>query len=1148
MKRSKGGSMFTCFRAVALGLIFTTCALAQFTTRSSLSGLVTDPTGGGIPNASVELADLDRNQTHMTVANDTGLYAFSNLTPGRYRVTAGAQGFSKTASGVITVTAEQNLRIDLAVQVGQLSETIEVKGGAPLLQTEQSLVGQTIERSLIEALPIRGRNFTNLTALAPNISTFPRNNTTANTFSVGANQVVAGTDYAAGGGGDIGFYVNGLNTTDNYRGMASFAPSTEAIEEVKVDVANFSAVNGRDISLTSLTTRGGASLYHGSAFETFQNSAFNAWNPFAKALSAPGQKKSLLQRSQYGGSLGGPILIPKLLKGRDKAFFFVAYERLANNLGGADAIFRVPTPEERQGDFSALLRRFPGDPNFVLWNPFSTVIDASGNSSRTAIPNNDLRNVVGPNGLGVRKEVQDMLSVFPLPNGYVNPTNPGDLRNYRTFASDGSRSWRVDTRFDYRLSQNDNIYVSFSKSHGVGRARGGLIPELTGNRDDYGYLVTANYARVFTPSLTNEFIFGIGSGEYYNVDQPVRDYLGRQDTVRNKYFKNIGTAEDFGFHRVTLSGNSWSNFGFNQVFRNINPSLQFSDNVSWIRGAHSWKFGMSFLTKREADWNYQREVLFNNTLTRGGSLNGPRGGDAVASFLLGLPTSMLQRSVLQGQSDILYSVDRKLPYWGFFAEDKWQISPKLTLSLGLRYDLPLPPFSNQPGRDATVDFSVPGWQLAIAGIAPNVARRYIPADKNNFAPRLSIAYRPKPELVLRASYGIFYMSGFLSFFGARSGEVPDYIDSYTNARFNVNDAIPNFKFEDIFPTPLNFAAGQYPVSTGTGTGWFASRRSVEFRDAKSNVTPYYQRYLLEVQKGLGPNSSVTWTYLGGRGVKLPNLENLNQPAYRTGWASDNIFNQARPNNLGRFSDVSVLRHGLNSFYNSASVRFQRNLSKGLQFVSHYTFSKTVQDAQYFQPETYRFSGSVWNWNRRFGRGEAEFSHPHRFLFAGGYQSTWGAALPPLLKGFVHGWNVNLVTTFESGNAFRVFNGITSARDFEPDLPNVSRNPNLPRGQRTFTRYFDIEAFSAPPQDVKGNAGANILRGPGINNWDISVSKIFNLRERTKIEFRGELFNAFNHTQWASIDRDFNTGQASTFGRVTGARDPRVVQFGLRVSF
>jgi hypothetical protein len=254
--------------------------------------------------------------------------------------------------------------------------------------------------------------------------------------------------------------------------------------------------------------------------------------------------------------------------------------------------------------------------------------------------------------------------------------------------------------------------------------------------------------------------------------------------------------------------------------------------------------------------------------------------------------------------------------------------------------------------------------------------------------------------------------------------------------------------------------------------------------------------------------------------------------------------------VGQFTDVSVVRHGLNSFYNSATIRFQRNLSGGLYIVSHYTFSKTVQDAPYYQPETYGFTTVTWPWNRKLGRGEAAFSHPHRFVFAGRYQSSWGANLPALARGIVHGWGLNVMTTFESGNALNVLNTMTTARDYEPNLPNVLRNPNLSGSDRTFYRYFDVSAFVAPPQDVKGNAGVGIIRGPGMNNWDCSVSKVFKIRESGKVEVRGEFFNVFNHTQWSSVNTNFDTSQASTFATPSGvpSRESTTTLLKSRINF
>jgi len=1120
-------------------------AWAQFTLRSNITGLITDPSDSIIPNVTVTLTDLDRNQTFTTQTNEAGLYLFSNVNPGRYQVSVEPSGFRRAVSAVLEVTAQQTVRVDLKLELGDVTQVVEVSSTASALQTEQNQIGQTIQRSLVEALPVKGRNFTSFAALSPNLTAYPRGNN-AGTWSVGGHHLIGGANVVAGGGGDNGFYMNGVNINDNWVGGVSYAPSMEAVAEVKVDVAGFSAANGRDISTVQVQTRGGGNQFHGTLFDYFQNSGLNAWNAFSKLTAAPGQKKSVLQRNQYGANFSGPVVVPKLYDGRDRAFFFVNYEGTIERRGGASALYRVPTEAERQGDFSAYLTRFPGDPNYVLWDPFSTVIDENGQSIRQPIPNNDLRNIAAP----IHPDAKAMLAMFPMPNGYSNPFDPSDLRNYRTFAAGGQDNYRLDMRFDYRLSDNDNVYVNVSRSKGLDLNSGGLIPELAASVEDRSYLVTVNYARIFTPSLTNEFVFATGKGTMYNVDGDVRSYMSKADTLRNKFFKNLGEpGKDFGYHAIYLSGRSWPTIGHEEVFMSSNPTLQFSDNVSWIKGSHSMKFGFNFFNKKQADWVYVRAVRFNNRFTRAGSVDQSRGGDAMASFLLGLPTSISQRyRFVGGSPDLNFA----FPYWGFFAEDRWQVTPRLTLSLGLRYDLSIPLYSPTRYGSAIVDTSVPGWELAIPGRADGVPLHYVPADKNNFAPRVSLAYRLREDLVARASYGIFYQAG-ISLVGSRMdsayGSVPGFVgDYYDNARYGIHDDIPYLTFSDIFPQPAEVEVGRYPISSGPGRGIFDYPADIMFSDKKSGTVPYYQRYMLEIQKSLNQGVVLSASYLGGRGVKLPYYWNINAPEYRTGWPSEDAYNQARPNNTGRFGDVNVIRHGLNSFYNSATIKLEGRLAENLQLISHYTFSKTVADRSPFAAEAFGFDTSYWHWNRRLGRGEAQFSHPHRFVTALSFQTPWGASMGRVAKTLLWGWNVNAITTFESGDALTVYNGVTSARDWEPNMPNVSGNPNLPRGERTPGRFFNTAVFSAPPQDVKGNAGVGILRGPGINNWDISFGKTFEARERLKFEFRAELFNAFNHSQWASIDTWYTDSSTSRFGQVTSAREPRIVQLGLRILF
>jgi hypothetical protein len=278
------------------------------------------------------------------------------------------------------------------------------------------------------------------------------------------------------------------------------------------------------------------------------------------------------------------------------------------------------------------------------------------------------------------------------------------------------------------------------------------------------------------------------------------------------------------------------------------------------------------------------------------------------------------------------------------------------------------------------------------------------------------------------------------------------------------------------------------------------------------------------------------TYLGSRGTKLPYYENLNIPTYQLGWSSDDEFNGARPNNTGRWGDVNVLRHGLNSSYNGVTIKAERRFSNGLQFLAHYTFSKTITERE------------DWQWHRSLSRGEADFSHPHRFVSAVTYETPWGKKLPALFKTLVSGWRLSTITIFESGDALTVRNIQSDARHHEPTMPNMIGDPNLPRGQRSFLQYFNTSAFTDPGDNRKGTAGPGIVRGPGINNWDISLAKVFRLTEKVNLEFRGDLYNAFNHAQWDEINTEFSTSGDSQFGRITGARKPRIAQLSLKISF
>jgi hypothetical protein len=1136
----------------ALCSLFAAAALGQIALRGQVGGVVTDASGSVVAGARVTLTDLERGQIFTATTDEDGLYNFTNLNFGRYQVAVERDGFKKSVSGDVRLATQQSVRVDLALEVGSVSETVEVKTGGPLLQTEQPNVGSIVDRNFVDNLPVRGGNFSNFAVLASNISVTNVRSAAGVTDSAGARHAGGGINFRAGGGGDNDFSINGVNANDTFVDLFNYVPSKESVAEVKVDVANFSAEGGHNVSNVNAATRAGTNEYHGTAFDFLNNSALNAVNPFTKA-TVPNFRKPLLQKNQFGGNLGGPVWLPKKVFGpagfddRNRLFFFVNYERTIQNNQGNARVVRVPTARERLGDFGELLERFPGDPNFVIYNPYSTTLNASGNSVRTPVPGNDLRRATRPDGSPlIDPRAQQMLNLFPLPNGYRDPTNPNNLNNFIGLERRGYDAYRVDARVDWRVTEGDNVFVTFARSFGRDANTNAIFPDLVSNFEDRNFMLTANYAHVFTPTLTNEFIFGFGRPFTSSADQTVRDYMANNGTPFGRFFGNRDFSQFPGAYQLNISGFPVAGVNPFEAYR---PTYQFSDNLSWVRGRHSLKFGGMYLWKKDYGSFVFREVLFDKTFTRAGTAdpvtnNRGKGGDSLASFLTGAVTNQTQQLLYEG-GDLTGGTI--VPYWAFYAEDKFQLNPNFTLSVGLRYDLQIPLYNADRVGNATMDLTYPGWQLAMPGRAPGLDWRYAPADKNNLAPRLSLAYRFKNDFVVRAGYGMFYVTGT----GATLGTQLDVLaatnftsgtQTFDSASFNVNSELPYLGFGDVFLAPPRVTADKFPVSTGPGTGYFTgSFRNVTYRDRESEVLPYFQRYTFEVQKTFGASTVVSASYLGARGTKLPYRQNINLPPYRTGYTTP-AANAARPNTVGnRWGNVYVFRNGLNSFYNAGTIRVERRLSRGLQLLAHYTFSKTVEDSA-------AAGGSGFDYNRRFGRGEASYSHPHRFVSALTYETPWGKTWPGLARVIASGWRVSAITTFESGNALTVANVITSARDLEANRPLLVGDPNLERGERSFLRYFNTAAFADPGQDRKGNAGNGIVRGPGQNNWDLAFGKTFRPVERLSIEFRAEMYNAFNHTQWLNVNTNFTTAGGNTFGRVTAAREARFTQLTLRVLF
>ena len=1158
--------------------VLTLSSLAQFSQRGSISGVVTEASGAVVPKASVTLLDVGRNQKSSASTDASGHYDFSQLLPGTYQVSVELAGFKKSVSAQLTVSPQSEVRCDVQLQLASVSETLTVTGSsAPLLETESADLDQNISQQQIADVPMNGRNWTSLTELTPGIATSPRNNINlGGTYEVGASYTSGGADYTAGGNAegsrDNGYYVNGVNANENYESGSSFQPSAEAIGEVKVGVADFSAEYGRDFTNLSATTKSGTNTFHGEVYDFFENDALNALVPINRAQGL--FTKSAFRFNQFGGGLGGPVYIPKILNLKDRAFFFVNYERNPHSLTGPNNLAIVPSDLERAGNFgedctgpinAGTFDTTVTDPTYgqcsnpagQLYNPYT------GNP----IPFNNLVTAGLFNPATASAQINGLINLFPHAN--LTPTLANSGANYQYSARQAVTPYHWDSRFDYRVSAKDSVFVAWSQYSATPNNAGGLLPNLSqANADvpDKSHVVTIDEAHVFTPHLTNEFIFAFGSGTLTTLPASAISYLNGSANPFNSIFANTGTTS--GGNTGILGLNIYNygelftqpSLGFDEYFEDVATSWQFSDNVNLIRGRHTMTFGFNYLRKGEEDFDNVRYVAFGCAPAPGAYCgNGPQlftssqgvGGDAFAEVLLGLPSVIHQRDDYTSGGPFAPRPQAIVPYYGAYFNDKFKLTQRLTVSFGLRYDLPLPIFATnkiccslyEPATDT----------LAIPGIAPGLPQHYASAPKHDFAPRLSVAWQVRPTLVVRAGYGLYYNSGASqisnaltgAFYGGTPGGfVGDEIDNSTPQAASLSQ---------VFQPSPQVAPGTFPVSTGPGQGYYGdgAYQTVFYADPKSFPTPYIHRYLLDVQQQVAHNSVITVSYIGAEGRDGWYFDDINVPPYQTGWASITAYDNARPYNSGRFGDIYVQRAGLNSNYNAGIVKFQHQVTHGLQILTHYTYSKTLGDrginGQGTQDTGYNYPQSVIR-----SYGEETYSHRHRFLFQTTYDPKYQQHLPGYLRPELGDWHVSAIATFESGNALTAYNGAgNQANDYAPynglgNLDMVS-NPNFPHGKRSFAEYFNTSAFVVPPNNVQGTASPGVIRGPGQNNWDISFGKNITFYERLHAELRADMYNAFNHTQWNSVSTQLN-GYTGPFGQVTGSREGRIIQLAAKVMF
>jgi hypothetical protein len=1096
--------------------LFLSSAHAQ-STFGSIVGVVHDSTQAVVPGASVKIRGLEDNSSRIATSDENGSFEFVNLKPAHYAISAQAQGFSDFQVPSAELTARQTLRIDVILGVKSQSETVEVADTVAVINTENAVISDSLDNQQITEMPLNNRASTTSplasVALSPNV----QQDSSGNIALGGASSSM------------VNFSVDGISTTNvRQNGALQDAyPSQEGISEVKVTSFNNSAEFSQ-VGDVTFTTKSGTSKLHGSLFEYLQNDALDA-DPYGFSGKAPKHFNT------FGGSLGGPLVIPRLLASRDRTFFFVDYEGNRRSTAVAEQ-FLVPTQAERNGDLTALA------------GPI--IPQASINPTAKAL-----------------------LSYYPLPNvtGHSN-------YNYENFQSTPGRTDGVDLRLDETISIKQSAYARFSRKNITADYANPLLPDDSDSMHNRSLLVSHVYA--ITTHLVNEFRFG-----FTNVTTSTGFPIVGADALSQLQLTGVNISQHPTTHAFPTfnfsAGTSFTPIGRDKTGVTQSKTTQFTDNLSYNRGKHTFKTGIDVRRMRYADIE-----TFLPSDDFGQFTFQPNFTDnAFGDFLIGAPTTLFFA---------VSSPDVAGTAWQYsvFGQDVYQINSRLTLSYGLRWQI-MPGFHEDGGNLANFDqrnnsIVVPnqlssylsGQNLQASNLAfqqsfnacnlgytalpcsnyLTASQDHVPQSlrntyKRNFQPRVSIAFRPfnDTKTVIRAGFGIFTITnlGPLSF--NNSGNPTSALHTYTNTTTASG-------------TPLIQFPNTAPPSTGVQYGGGSLDQGVDpnYRDPQAN------QWNLTVERQLTNNDSLRVSYVGMHSYRLSITEDLNQiPAsatpYQTTPASPYVDPRAPYHNW--FSLYSTFNAG-KANYDALELDATHKMSHGLYFNANYTLAKNLADNQGDVPTA--FAGEV-NYGipiaDRFhiasDYGNVEGTRRNRFLLSGIYQLPFGQGRSFVNTGgwrnaLLGGWEMNTVTLLETGPWLTPSisgsydqsntNVVNRGAYLRPDV--VSSNFYASQSR---AHYFNLAAFSPTLAGAGrfGNAGVGILQGPGTAAVSLGASKVFKVTEGTRVRFESTFTNVLNHTNFAppatQIDNTATFGVLSAPQTAENAGN-RTGQLALRVEF
>jgi len=1116
---------------------------AQSPTTGQIAGVAKDPSGAVVADAKITLTNAAGVQRE-TTTDAAGHYAFSLVPPGVYRVETEKAGFGKATVDGVTVRITETTSLDIPLKVAAQVASVQVEVAPPLVQTEDAARGTVIEQEQIRQLPLPTRNFQQLLTLTPGTSGPVQNSSEL-------------------GRGAAPIYVNGnrstsnsiiINGTDaNSIGTGSLpnlaVPATDTLEEFIVQTSQFDASQGRVAGgVVAAVTKSGTNTFHGNLYEFFRNDALNANNYFLDRSSVP---RPPYKRNQFGGTLGGPVI-------KDRMWFFLSYQgsREVNGTSLLNSVGTVFVPGNLSNDRS------------------TAAIDAVAAS---------FANAASPTTLCLpaclSPTAQYMLQAR-LPNGaYVIPSapNPGASNApvaVPVVALSRFRENQFNTNLDFQLSGANRLSAKFfdatnPATQGLfnlfGLANALPVSGFGGTADLNQRVLSLDDTDVLTSHLVNDARFGFGV--ITTGSQPQEPFsasqLGISSPLGNLFsgMPEISVANYFDLGASPFADNSA-----------IEKTYSAGDTLTWQKGRHSVKVG--------AEYKHHGLNETFNLYTRGQIFFLGFSGNPFADFLGGY----LDTAGLTIMGSGVNNRDVRAQDWNGFFNDDWHITDRFTLTYGLRYDF-FGPFTEAQGRFVGFDpsrittFAIPaadGGGVAITGGfvqasnaktpipgIPTVQPSLVPSDKNNFAPRVGFSWQPlsSNRMVVRGGYGIYYDRANSRLLNNQILDFPYYTlaQAFLTPISNPFVQVPQpSSFPLAFNNPAIFPFGGPPALMPQAPTLISPLGIAEvsangiYPDIHDFRTPYIQQFSLGVQNEFARNWMLDLSYVGSTGRKLYRLVDLNQALLQTPIGPFGAYSPGLSSLAVQGFGVHAMQSSANSSYNSLQASVTKRLSHGLQFLASYTYSHSIDD--YSGDPTGTSDVTVVPGNQAPGfldnRASSDFDRRHRLVFSGIYD------LPKFYKGSsgfarqaVNGWELASVITLQSGTPFSV---LTNATAFVQARADSVPGCNPSEGGSVKSRllhYFNTACFAPAPATAAGgfgDTGRNLLRGPDQRNVDISIIKYFPVTERTKLEFRGEFFNAFNMISFANpvnILASANVGQI-----VETSTGPRVIQFALKFNF